>query len=85
MEAFRSLSAYVEALGNGDILAWIISVVVLILVIRTLKKASKWMLITLTVFAAIFGVNFFYPELLEPVVHFVKGGWLGDDDYYGIE
>ena len=67
-----------EALSSGNIIVWIIAIVVLVVVMKLLKGVGK--LAILIVFLAIIGVILyrFAPGVLDPLVDFVQGGWLGD-------
>ena len=67
-----------EALSSGNIIVWIIAIVVLVIVLRLLKNAGK--LAVIIVFLVILGVilHQFAPGVIDPLIDFVKGGWLGN-------
>jgi accessory gene regulator protein AgrB len=67
-----------EALQSRNIFVWIVLIFVLVLFLKFLKSAGKFFMIL--VFVAVIGLilHKFAPGVLDPIVDFVKGGWLGD-------
>lgn len=67
-----------EALASRNIVVWIILIVVFVLFLKFLKNAGKFfiMLVLLIIIALI--LHKFAPGVIDPVIDFVKGGWLGD-------
>jgi hypothetical protein len=67
-----------EAIASRNIVVWIILVVLLIVFIKILKSAGKGFVL-LIIFAGIaLLLAKIFPGLLEPIIDFVRGGWLGD-------
>lgn len=68
-----------ESLLSGNIIVWIVAIIVLVLFLKFLKNAGKVFIIL--VFVAIMGLvlHKFAPGVLDPLVDFVKGGWLGEN------
>jgi len=67
-----------QSLSSGNIVVWIIAIVVLVLVLKFLKSIGKmaiWI-----VFLLILGLIFyrFAPDFVDSLAEFVKGGWLAD-------
>ncbi|MEN8792257.1 MAG: hypothetical protein ACN4GF_05205 [Lentimonas sp.] len=67
-----------ESLLSGNIFVWIVTIVVLVLVLKFLKNAGKIFIILLVVAIGGLVLNQFAPGVLDPLIDFVKGGWLGD-------
>ncbi len=67
-----------ESLLNGNAIAWIIAVVILVIVLKVLHRAGKGFFYFLLFIAAVAAVATFFPDVLAPLVDFVRGGWLGD-------
>jgi hypothetical protein len=72
MEAFK------EMLFSGHIVAWIILIVLFILAVKLLKSLGKGLIIFGLVIGAFFILAKFFPGFVEPMVEFVRGGWMGD-------
>lgn len=67
-----------EALMSRNIVVWIIFVVVLVMVLKFLKTASKWFIILLLVIVMGFVLHKVSPGVIDPLIDFVRGGWLGE-------
>jgi len=67
-----------EALKSGNIVAWGIVVVLVVLALKLLQAAGKGFLILILVIGIGAVLYYFFPGAVEPLVDFVQGGWLGD-------
>ena len=67
-----------EAVASRNIVVWIILVVLLIIFIKVLKSAGKGFVLLLILVGVVVLLAKIFPGLLEPLVDFVRGGWLGD-------
>ncbi|MDQ8196068.1 hypothetical protein QEH59_16655 [Coraliomargarita sp. SDUM461004] len=67
-----------EAIASRNVVVWIILLVLLILFIKILKSAGKGLVILLICLGLVFMFAKIFPGLLDPLVDFVRGGWLGD-------
>jgi len=67
-----------EAIASRNIVVWIILVVLLILFIKILKSVGKGFVMLLIGVGLVMLLAKFFPGLMEPLVDFVRGGWLGD-------
>lgn len=66
-----------QALFSGNIFAWVIIFLILILFLKFLKNAGKGLVIFLAI-VVLFGLLMhFFPDVLAPAIHFVSGGWMG--------
>tara|TARA_R110002111_G_scaffold61909_1_gene102941 strand:+ start:245 stop:484 length:240 start_codon:yes stop_codon:yes gene_type:complete len=66
-----------EAILSRNIVVWIILVVLLILTIKLLQTAGKGLIMLLITFAVILIITKVFPSLMEPVIDFLRGGWMG--------
>ena len=73
------MEAIKEMIFSGNVIAWIVLVLLLIVFIKILKSAGKGLLIFGAFIAAVFLIAKFFPGLAEPIADFVRGGWLGDN------
>ena len=67
-----------QSLVNRDLVAWIIVAVLLIIGLKLLKSAGKGFLILVCLIGVIATIGKFFPGLIQPLVDFVGGGWLGN-------
>jgi len=67
-----------EAIASRNIVVWIILVVLLILFIKILKSAGKGFVMLLIAVGLVMLLAKVFPGFMEPLVEFVRGGWLGD-------
>jgi len=67
-----------EAVASRNIVVWIILIVLLILFIKILKSAGKGFVLMLIFIGVTVLLAKVFPGLLDPLVDFVRGGWLGD-------
>ncbi len=67
-----------EAIASRNIVVWIILVVLLIIFIKVLKSAGKAFVLMLIFVGVAFILAKIFPGLLDPLIDFVRGGWLGD-------
>lgn len=67
-----------QALFSGNIIAWVIVFVILILFLKFLKNAGKGLVIFLAILV-LFGLLLkFFPDVAQPGIDFVSGGWMGN-------
>ena len=71
MEAFK------ELIFSGNFVAWIILILLFLLFIKILKSAAQGLLLLVAFCACVFLIVKFFPGFAEPIVDFVRGGWLG--------
>ncbi|PXA03126.1 hypothetical protein DDZ13_13745 [Coraliomargarita sinensis] len=67
-----------ELIFSGNLIGWIILVVLLILFIKILKSAGKGLLLFAAFCACVFLIAKFFPGIAEPIADFIRGGWLGE-------
>ena len=67
-----------EAIASRNIVVWIIFLVIFIIFIKVLKSAGKGILFLLIIDGVVALLEKVFPGMLEPLVDFVRGGWLGD-------
>jgi len=67
-----------ELIFSGNIVGWIILVVLLILFIKILKSAGKGLLLFAAFCIGVFLIAKFFPGIAEPIADFIRGGWLGE-------
>ncbi len=67
-----------EAIASRNIVVWIILVVILIIFIKVLKSAGKGIVLLLIFIGVVALLAKMFPDLLAPLIDFVRGGWLGD-------
>jgi hypothetical protein len=72
------MDAFKELIFSGDLVGWIILIVLLILFIKILKSAGKGLLLFAAFCIGVFVMAKFFPGIAEPIVDFVRGGWLGE-------
>lgn len=68
-----------EALASRDLVAWIILVLLVLIFIKILKSLGTGFILLLLLGGAGFILAQFFPDFIQPLVDFVRGGWLGDD------
>lgn len=73
METFK------ELIFSGNIIGWIILVVLLILFIKILKSAGKGLILFAAFCAGVFLMAKYFPGIAEPIADFIRGGWLGEN------
>ena len=67
-----------EALMSRNIFAWIIVLALFVLCLKLLKSAGKGIVILLGIVVLFFILARYFPGVVDPLVDFVHGGWLGD-------
>ncbi len=67
-----------EAIASRNIVVWIILVVLLIIFVKILKSAGKGFVLLLILVGVVVLLAKIFPGLLDPLIDFVRGGWLGD-------
>jgi cell division protein FtsW (lipid II flippase) len=65
-----------EAIASRNIFVWIILVLLVILVLKVLKSLGKAVVFLLILVVVLFLMSQFFPGLIQPLVDFVKGGWM---------
>ena len=72
------MEAIIDALASGNLVAWIIIGLLLVLVLKLLQSAGKSLIILVMIIGLGMVLYHFFPGVIAPLVNFVKGGWLGD-------
>lgn len=67
-----------ELIFSGNLVGWIILVVLLILFIKILKSAGKGLLLFAAFCIGVFLIAKYFPGIAEPIADFIRGGWLGE-------
>ncbi|MGB0745294.1 MAG: hypothetical protein ACPGSB_12285 [Opitutales bacterium] len=67
-----------ELIMSGNLIGWIILIVLLMLFIKVLKSAGKGLLLFGTFCICVFLIAKFFPDFAAPIADFVRGGWLGE-------
>ena len=65
-----------QLISSGNPVVWILLVLLLWLCIMALKSAAKALLLLLAFAVCVFIVMKFFPGVAEPIVDFIRGGWL---------
>ncbi|MFW5874552.1 MAG: hypothetical protein ACOCVJ_04045 [Verrucomicrobiota bacterium] len=73
------MEAILEALKGGNIVAWVIVGLLLVLILKLLQSAGKGLMILIVIVGVVMVLYRFFPGLVAPLVEFVEGGWLGDN------
>ncbi len=73
------MEAILEALKGGNIVAWVIVGLLLVLILKLLQSAGKGLMILIMIVGVVMVLYRFFPGLVAPLVEFVEGGWLGDN------
>jgi hypothetical protein len=68
-----------EAIASRNIVVWILLVVLLIFFLKLLTFVGKGIVLLALVVGGLFLLANLFPVLLEPLIDFVQGGWLGDN------
>lgn len=67
-----------EMIFSGNLIGWIILIVLLVIFIKILKSAGKGLLLFAAFCIGVFLISKFFPGIAEPIADFVRGGWLGE-------
>ena len=67
-----------ELIFSGNIIGWLILIVLLIVFIKILKSAGKGLLLFVVFCIGVFLIAKFFPDIAEPIADFIRGGWLGE-------
>lgn len=67
-----------DALMSRNIIAWVIMLVLFVLCLKLLKSAGKGIVIFIGIVILGFILGKFFPDVVAPLIDFVRGGWLGD-------
>jgi len=73
------VNSLIEAINPGTILIGVILLFLLLVVLKILKSLGKGILVLGALALSAFLVAKYAPGILDPMVDFVQGGWLGDD------
>lgn len=65
-----------EAISSGNIVAWVILIILLILFIKLLKSAGKGLLLFAALCAGVFIIREYFPGVAEPITEFIRGSWM---------
>lgn len=68
-----------ESFHPGYLVVGVILLFLLIIVFKILKNLSKGLIVIASLVLVIFLLSKYAPGVIEPMVDFVQGGWLGDD------
>jgi uncharacterized membrane protein len=68
-----------EALFSRNIIAWAIVLVLIVLFLKLLQSAGKGLVIFIGILILVITLFRFFPEVVAPLVDFVRGGWLGEN------
>ena len=68
-----------EAIASRNVVVWIILVVLLIIFVKILKSAGKGLVMLLLAVGLVMIFAKVFPGVLDPIIDFVRGGWLGDN------
>lgn len=69
-----------EAVSSKNIFVWLFIVIAFVLFIKFLKAAGKGFLLLVAFVVVVVFVGNAFPEFVAPMVDFVKGGWLGQQE-----
>ena len=69
------MDSILDALQSGNLIAWAIVVVLLIVAIKLLGKGFVYFMIAIACF---FILMQFFPGVAEPITDFIRGSWLND-------
>lgn len=72
------MDTFKELIFSGNIVGWIILVLLLIIFIKILKSAGKGLLLFAAFCIGVFVIAKFFPGIAEPIADFIRGGWLGE-------
>ncbi|NBB78130.1 MAG: hypothetical protein GVY36_01575 [Verrucomicrobia bacterium] len=67
-----------QALASRDLVAWALLIVIVLIVIKLLKSLGAGFVLLLLLIGVGFILAQFFPDFIQPLVDYVKGGWLGD-------
>jgi len=67
-----------DALQSGNLIAWAVVVLVMIIGIKLLVKAGKGFVYFLIAIACFFILMQFFPGIADPITDFIRGSWLND-------
>lgn len=73
------MDAFKDIISSGNIVAWIILILLLIIFVKVLKSAGKGLLLFAAFCVGVFLIAKFFPGFAEPLIDFVRGGWLGEN------
>jgi hypothetical protein len=68
-----------EVLMSRNIIAWVIILVLFVLCLKLIKSAGKGIVIFICMIILCVILAKFFPGIVAPLVDFVNGGWLGND------
>lgn len=72
------MDTFKELIFSGNIVGWVILVLLLIIFIKLLKSAGKGLLLFAAFCIGVFVIAKFFPGIAEPIADFIRGGWLGE-------
>lgn len=73
------MDAFKELLASGNIVGWIILVVLLAILIKLLKSVGKGLFLVAALCLSFFLLAKFFPDIAAPITEFIRGGWLGEE------
>ena len=72
------MEALKEALLSRNIVAWAIVIVLFVLFLKLLQSAGKGLVLFLLILGLGAVLYRYFPGVIQPLVDFVQGGWLGE-------
>lgn len=69
----------IDSINPGTVLIGLILLFLILVVFKILKSLGKGILFLGALLLTVFMVSKFAPGVLEPMIDFVQGGWLGDN------
>ena len=72
------MEALKEALLSRNIVAWAIVIVLVVLFLKLLQSAGKGLVLFLLILGLGALLYRYFPGVIQPLVDFVQGGWLGE-------
>lgn len=73
------MDAFKELIASGNIVGWIILIVLLVISIKLLKSVGKGLFLAAAFCLGFFLLAKFFPEIAAPITDFIRGGWLGEE------
>ncbi len=73
------MDAFIESFQPGYLIVGVILLFALIVLFKIIKSLSKGLIVIASLILVIFLLARYAPGVIDPMVDFVKGGWMGDD------
>ena len=75
---FQFMDAIKEAITSGNVVAWILLIILLILFIKLLKSVGKGILLLAAFCIGVFLLAKYFPGVAEPITDFIRGSWMSE-------